>query len=108
MGQVARAELKTMTESLGPKPTAKQMETLKRLCESDVEVHFGVGTRLDGDFCYMKVEGKSGYENFRIDVLDKFKRWGWLEPIEPPTWRGGDYRVSEKGRKVVELGVIRK
>jgi hypothetical protein len=39
--------------------------------------------------------------------LGKFYDWGWLERTGGD-WRGSEYIVTDRGRKVIELGVTRK
>lgn len=97
-----------MTESLGPKPTAKQMETLRKLCEEGVVIHWGSGI-LGSEFASMV--GPDGFrESFRTDTLFKFRTWGWIKAFGDPAWawRNNEYRITEIGRKVVELGIVRK
>jgi hypothetical protein len=100
-------------ESLGPKPTAKQMETLKKLCEEGVEIHWWSGLRSPdhASIVWKDAAGASfGSERFRTDTLYKFRTWGWIEAIGDPAWawRNNEYRITENGRKVAEMGAIRK
>ncbi len=98
------------SESLGPKPTAKQMGTLRKLCGEGVEIHWFSGIRSP-DSAWLIHEGNMNTrETFRTDTLYKFRSWGWIVAIGDPAyaWRGNTYIITDKGRKVVELGVIRK
>jgi hypothetical protein len=95
--------------SLGPKPTAKQMETLKKLCGVGVEIHWYSGIRSpDSADIVSSLLGTR--ETIRIDTMRKFASWGWIEAFSNPAlrWRNCEYRITEKGRKVVELGIVRK
>jgi hypothetical protein len=98
------------SESLGPKPTAKQMETLRKLCGEGMRVSWMMGIRCP-DSAWLIHEGDMRTrETFRTDTLYKFRTWGWIIAIGDPAyaWRGNTYVITEKGRKVVELGVVRK
>lgn len=99
-------------ESLGPKPTAKQMETLRKLCGEDVQIHWWAGIGSSGpDSASIVFSGDfSKRETLPTNTLHKFWTWGWVAPIGDPAWawRNMEYRITERGRKVVELGVVRK
>ena len=112
-------------KSLGPKPTAKQMETLKKMAIEGVVVHWWSGlmgndpdsasivypgspAKVELGISYAAVQGDR--EVLRTDTLGKFIKWGWLESFGDPgwKWRNNEYRITEKGRRVVEMGEIRK
>lgn len=102
-----------MAESLGPKPTAKQMETLRLLCEEGAEIHWWSGIRTTDSARIVIGASKTSTGRrikLRTDTMYKFYDWGWIESFGDPAWkwRNNEYRITEKGRKVVELGVIRK
>ena len=92
-------------DSLGPKPTKKQMELLRKIAAPGVTVHVWAGVRSDGG-AYLKTEGKSETEKFNQGDVNKFYDWGWLEHIGGD-FRGHDYRVSERALKVIEKGETR-
>jgi hypothetical protein len=98
-------------EGSSPKPTAKQMELLRKLCKEGAEIHWWSGIR-GPDSAALVVEGVPlrDRERVRTDTLGKFHDWGWVEPIGDPSyaWRNNKYRITEKGRRVVALGVTRK
>jgi hypothetical protein len=94
-------------DSLGPKPTKKQMELLKRMATPGTVVRTYVGIRSSGG-AYIKfdVPGKHVTETVNQGQVTNFYDWGWLEHIDGD-YNGQNYRVSDRGRKVIEKGVIR-
>jgi hypothetical protein len=94
-------------DSLGPVPTKKQMELLKRLAMPGVTAHTWSGTRIDSGGAYLRVDKKSGRtENIKRSDLDKFYDWGWLDHVGGD-FRGQDYVASERALKVIKLGKTR-
>lgn len=96
-----------MEKSLGPKPTKNQMEVLKKLADG-YEAHYSTGIRFNDSAWLVKPGNLNDRERLQKSVLFKFKSWGWLEPIAPGDFRGCDYRITDTGRKRVEMGEIRK
>jgi hypothetical protein len=93
-------------DSLGPKPTKKQMETLTLLAKDGVVVHEWSGVRLDWHANIYDGDNKS--ETLNLNTLHKFVDWGWLEKTGEEDWKSRNYKVSDRGRKVIEKGEIRK
>jgi hypothetical protein len=98
------------SEFLGPKPTAKQMELLRKLCQEGAEIRWFSGIRGPDSARLIIGDNIGGREKLRTDTLTKFYEWGWVEAVGDPAWawRNNEYRITATGRKVVELGVIRK
>jgi len=101
---------------MGPKPTAKQLETLTKLAEPGVTLHWWSGLR-GNDACRVSIvwpnpnETTSGkHEYLRSDVLTKFHDWGWVKAIGDPgwAWRNNEYVITDEGREVVKKGEVRK
>jgi len=94
-------------DSLGPKPTKKQMELLKRMATPGAVVHTWSGIRSNGG-AYIKfdVPGKLESEKINQGDVQKFYDWGWLEHIGGD-FKGHDYLLTERARKVIQLGVTR-
>ncbi len=99
------AKVDLPADSLGPKPTKKQLETLVSLAKEGVTVHEWSGVRLDW---HANVREGDKFETFNTKTLHKFVDWGWLEKTGEETWKSRDYKISERGKKVVELGETRK
>jgi len=99
-----------MPESLGPKPTAKQMELLRKLCQEGAEIRWFSGIRGPSSASLIIGDDIRGREGVRTDTMCKFADWGWIKAVGDPAWawRNNEYRITENGRKVVELGAIRK
>lgn len=96
--------------SLGPKPTAKQMELLRKLTQEGAEIRWYSGIRgPDGANLFVNGDMKTR-ETVRTDTLTKFVSWGWVMATGDPAWawRNNQYSITDNGRKVVELGVMRK
>jgi hypothetical protein len=93
--------------SLGPTPTKKQMELLRKMAAPGAVVHIWHGIRSNGG-AYIKfdVPGKHETEKVNQGDVHKFCDWGWLESIGGD-YNGHNYRVSDRGRKVIEKGVTR-
>jgi hypothetical protein len=94
-------------DSLGPKPTKKQMELLKLMAEQGRTVHTWSGVRLSSGGAYVwldKANGKS--EKVSRTVVQKFFDWGWLQLVDND-WKGAEYIVTDRARKVIELGETR-
>jgi hypothetical protein len=96
-------------DSLGPKPTKKQLELLTKMATKDATVHTWTGVRMDSGGAYIDyhVPDEVTHEKFRESNVSKFVDWGWLDSIGGD-WRGHNYVVSDRGRKVIEKGETRK
>lgn len=97
-------------DSLGPKPTKKQMELLRKIAASGVIVHVWSGIRSNGG-AYLKSEDQKLNEALRTEKINqgdvnKFYDWGWLDVLSSD-FKGQDYRVSERALKVIEKGETR-
>lgn len=92
---------------MGPKPTAKQLETLKKLTLPGVIVHEWERTRGPWQ-AYISYSKGGKTENLNHGTLGKFVSWGWLRAVGEHGWRGGDYAITDEGREVVAKGEIRK
>jgi hypothetical protein len=92
--------------SLGPVPTKKQMELLRKMAAPDVIVHTWSGVRMDSGGAYITLPDTSNHENVNSGLVSKFHDWGWIEHIDGD-FRGHNYRVSDRGRKVIERGKTR-
>jgi hypothetical protein len=92
--------------SLGPTPTKKQMELLRKIAAPGTTVHSWTGVRMDSGGTYLRQTGKDTHENVNSGIVSKFHDWGWIEHISGD-FRGHDYRVSERGIKVIERGKTR-
>lgn len=93
-------------DSLGPKPTKKQMELLKKMATPGATIHRWSGTSFTSQGAYIKYEGTTS-EDFNRSTLEKYVSWGWLDCIQSD-FRGSVYQVSERGKKVIDKGVTRK
>lgn len=95
-------------QSLGPKPTVKQLETLKKL-DDGATIQSTSHSRAGWSACLFK-DNFGERETMRTDTLDKFHSWGWVEAFGDTAWawRGNKYRITDKGRQVVRLGITRK
>jgi hypothetical protein len=93
-------------DSLGPKPTKKQFELLTMLSKDGVIVHQWSGCRMDWH-AYVE-DGDDKSQNFNLKTLHKFVDYGWLEQTGQDDWKGHDWKLSDRGRKVVEKGETRK
>lgn len=95
-------------DSLGPKPTKKQMELLKKMSAPGATVHRWSGTSFTSEGAYIKYnEVNIKSEDFNKSTLEKYVSWGWLDCIKSD-FRGSVYQVSERGKKVIDKGVTRK
>jgi len=96
-------------DSLGPKPTKKQMEVLKKLAAPGATCKTWLGTSPGSGGAYIDyhTEGEVKHENMNEGTLGKFHDWGWLQRVGGD-WRGSEYKLSERALKVIELGVTRK
>lgn len=92
-------------DSLGPKPTKKQMELLKRMATPGATVHSFEGVRLNSGGAYIRF-GESKSETISKNDLHKFYDWGWLT-LQRSGFPGNDYIVSDRGHKVIEKGETR-
>jgi hypothetical protein len=95
-------------DSLGPKPTKKQMELLKRMATPGATVHTWTGTSVGSGGAYIDyhAKGEVKHENVNTGQVSKFYDWGWLEHVDGD-FRGQNYRASDRARKVIQLGVTR-
>ena len=95
-------------DSLGPKPTKKQMETLQKMATPKATVRTWTGVRMDSGGAYINYHtpGQTNHENVNEGTVGKFYDWGWLEHTSGD-FRGHDYVVTDRGRKVIEKGVTR-
>lgn len=92
--------------SLGPVPTKKQMELLVRMAAPGVTVHTWTGVRMDSGGAYISTPDKTTHENVNSGMVSKFQDWGWLEHVNGD-FRGHNYRVSDRGQKVIAKGKTR-
>lgn len=98
-------------DSLGPKPTKKQMELLRKSAEPGVLVHTWEGVTMGSSGAYFKHEDQSMSETLRTEKINrgdvsKFYDYGWLDHVDGD-FRGHNYRISERGRKVIAKGKTR-
>jgi hypothetical protein len=95
-------------DSLGPKPTKKQMELLKKMATPGATVRTWSGVRMDSGGAYIDyhTEGAVNHEKVNQGDVGKFYDWGWLEHIDGD-FRGQNYSVSDRARKVIQLGATR-
>ena len=96
-------------DSLGPKPTVQQLELLTKMATSGATVRTWTGVRMDSGGAYIDyhVPNETKHEKFRENYVSKFVDWGWLESTKDGDWRGHNYVVSDRGRKVIEKGETR-
>jgi hypothetical protein len=92
--------------SLGPTPTKKQMELLRKMAAPGMTVHTWTGVRMDSGGAYITLPDTSNHETVNSGMVSKFYDWGWIEHIDGD-FRGHNYRVSDRGRKVIEKGKTR-
>lgn len=94
--------------SLGPKPTEKQMELLRKMSTPGAVVHTWEGIRSPGG-AYIRYEGKTETEKINQGVVHKFHDYGWLECVDPHpySYKGHDYRLTERALKVIQKGETR-
>lgn len=96
-------------DSLGPKPTKKQMELLKKLATPGATCKTWMGTSPGSGGAYIDYHATGDevkHENMNAGTLHKFADWGWIVRTGGD-WRGGEYTVTERGRKRIELGETR-
>ena len=93
-------------DSLGPKPTKKQMELLKVMAEPGRTVHTYTGIRSNGGAWVWIDKEKGKTERVSKALVYKFADWGWLELVKSD-WNGADYIVTDRARKRIELGETR-
>jgi hypothetical protein len=94
------------SDSLGPTPTKKQMELLRKMAAPGMVVRTWTGVRMDSGGAYISLPDTSNHETVNSGMVSKFHDWGWIEHIDGD-FRGHNYRVSERGRKVIEKGKTR-
>lgn len=96
-------------DSLGPKPTVKQMELLKKLATPGATCKSWTGASVGSGGAYIDYHATDEvkHENMNDGTLGKFYDWGWLDRVEGD-WRGTEYKLSERALKVIQLGVTRK
>ena len=92
-------------DSLGPKPTKKQMALLQKMAADGAVVHTYEGTRLGTGGAYIKVNDTPG-ESIKKSDVHKFWDYGWLEIIKHG-FPGTEYKVTERARKRIQLGETR-
>lgn len=92
-------------DSLGPKPTKKQLETLTLLAKDGVTVHEWSGVRIDW---HANVRDGDKFEKFNLNTLHKFVDWGWVEKTGDDDWKSRDWKLSDRGRMVIDKGETRK
>jgi hypothetical protein len=93
-------------DSLGPVPTKTQMELLRKMAAPGIIVHTWTGVRMDSGGAYISLPDTSNHETVNSGTVSKFYDWGWLEHLNGD-FRGHNYRVSERGMKVIEKGKTR-
>jgi len=96
-------------DSLGPKPTQTQMDVLMVMAEPGATVHTWTGCSLGSGGAYIDfhVEYQHKTRACRLDIVEKFVDWGWLQSTKSD-FKGCDYTVTDRGRKVIEKGEVRK
>jgi hypothetical protein len=94
--------------SLGPKPTKKQMELLKKMATPDATVHVwsGIGLNSGGAYIDFHVKDKVVHDTISRGDVGKFYDWGWLNH-DHGDFRSQDYSVTDRARKVIEKGETR-
>jgi len=99
---------------MGPKPTAKQLETLTKLALPGVTVHEWSETR-GGLHAYISYPSGNPKKSNATEVMNhgtlgKFVSWDWLKPVGDPemAWRNMEYAITEDGLEVIKKGEIRK
>lgn len=95
-------------DSLGPKPTQKQMELLRKMAAPGATVRTWIGVSLNSGGAYIDYHtpGKTDHETINSGMVSKFCDWGWLDGIDGD-FRGHNYRVSDRGLKVIQVGATR-
>lgn len=94
-------------DSLGPKPTKKQLELLKLMAEPGRTVHTWEGVRLSSGGAWVWIDKEKGKtERVKRSDVQRFFDWGWLQIVDSD-WKGANYIVTDRARKVIELGVTR-
>ena len=95
-------------DSLGPKPTKKQMETLKKMATPGATVRTWTGVSMDSGGAYIDYHAKdeTKHENVNSGMVYKFADWGWLEHTDGDV-RGHNYVATDRARKVIALGKTR-
>jgi hypothetical protein len=95
-------------DSLGPTPTKKQMELLRRMATPGATIRTWTGVRMDSGGAYIDYHAKDEHKTEKVNqgTVSNFHDWGWLEHIDGD-FRGQNYRVSERGIKVIEKGKTR-
>jgi|SRR5271155_976482 len=95
-------------DSLGPKPTKKQMELLRKVAAPGATVHVWSGVTLGSGGAYIDYHtpGKVNHEKVNRGDVDKFYDWGWLEHVSGD-FKSHNYSATERARKVIQLGVTR-
>jgi predicted nuclease with RNAse H fold len=93
--------------SLGPVPTVKQMEVLKKMAEPGVHVVEWSGSSINSNGAFLRwTETEHKSEDVNRGTVSKFVAWHWLEPIKLD-WRGNTYKISATGIKRIEMGKTR-
>jgi hypothetical protein len=94
--------------SLGPKPTKKQLALLTKMASRGATVRVWSGISLGSGGAYIDWHAKDEIksENVSRGDVGKFYDWGWLTLTES-SFKGQNYVVSERGRKVVAKGETR-
>ena len=93
-------------DSLGPTPTKKQMELLRKMAAPGITVHTWEGVRFHGGAYIKHDTPEHSTENIKKSDVHKFYDWGWLESVGGD-YKGHDYKLTEKARKVIEKGKTR-
>lgn len=96
--------------SLGPKPTKKQMELLRKMSAPGAVVHTWEGIRSPGG-AYIRYDAPGKVETEKVSRGDvgRFHDWGWLECVDPHpfSYKGHDFRLTERALKVIQKGETR-
>jgi hypothetical protein len=102
------AKIDLPPDSLGPKPTKKQMELLVKMATPGATVRTWRGVTLDSGGAYIDyhVPDETKHEDCNQGTVGKFYDWGWLEHTSGD-FRGHNYVVSDRARKVIALGKTR-
>jgi hypothetical protein len=93
-------------DSLGPKPTKKQMALLQNCAKEGAIIHTYEGVSLNSGGAYIKHTDGSHDKITKSDVW-KFLEWGWLQRVKHG-FPGSEYIATDRARAVIKKGETRK
>ena len=99
-------QLNLPPDSLGPKPTVKQMELLKKMATPGAKIHTYTGIRSAGGAYIKYSDDPHVTEKVNQGTVRNFHDWGWLKLIKND-FRGADYEITDRAMKRIELGETR-